>query len=183
MYQTANTAEALQCPSPPPAEYVYHYTASEKHTRDSRSLGANLSLWSSCGSGIISLSGPFSFPSSAGISGRPVYIAQDIHGERVFSNGSTVQRINVSGVTSQDGGDYIFYVNVPYVDNAGITMGVSELPTFDTGEFPNQQYINWWAPGDQTMSVALSRSRRGARALQAAAHICDLCCAVLGVLW
>ena len=154
MFQSANTATALQCPAPEPASYVYYYTASDKHTDDPYSLGRNLSLWSSCGAGIISLAGPYSFPSQYALAGKTVYLVKEIVGERVFTNGSYVQHVNVSGVNSLDGGDYIFYVDVPYVDDAGISMGTSTEPAFDTGTFSGYSYINWWSPYDLTMSAA-----------------------------
>ena len=153
LFQSANTDTALECPAPPPTQYAYYYTASEKHTNDRYSLGSNLSLWSSCGSGRISLTGPYSFPSQYSLAGRTVYVVADVIGERVFTNGSYVQRVNVSGVNSLDGGDYIFYVDNPFVDNAGITMGTSTEPAFDTGTFAGQSYINWWTPDGYTMSA------------------------------
>ena len=86
MFQSANTATALQCPAPPSIDYIYYYTASDKHTNSRYSLGANLSLWSSCGSGIIGLTGPYSFPSQYSLAGRTVYVVQQVEGERVFTN-------------------------------------------------------------------------------------------------
>ena len=152
MFQTANTATALECPAPAAVKYVYYYTASDKHTRNGFSLGSGLSLWSSCGTGTISLIGPYSFPSTFSLAGRTVYVVQDMGGERVFTNGSYVQRVNVTGTSSQDGGDYVFYVDAPYVDYAGISMATNTEPAFDTGTFDGFSYINWFAPGDNTAS-------------------------------
>jgi hypothetical protein len=82
-----------------------------------------------------------------------VYVVQGIVGHRVFTNGSYVQRVNVSGVNSDDGADYIFYTDVPYVDFAGISMGTSTEPAFDTGIFAGYSYLNWWTPQGKTMSA------------------------------
>ena len=156
MYQSGNTATALECPAPPPLQLVYYYTASDKHTQDSYSFGLGKSVWSSCGTGVISLQGPYSFPSQYSLAGRTVYIAQGIVGERVFVNTSYAQRVNVSGVTTQDGGDYVLYLDSPFVDYAGITMATDVEPAFPTGSFPGYSYINWWTPEGTTMYEAIS---------------------------
>ena len=64
----------------------------------------------------------------------------------------------MSGVNSLDGGDYIFYVDSPYVDYAGISMGTSTEPAFDTGTFEGFSYLNWWTPDGFTMSAQPHRT-------------------------
>ena len=152
VYSAGNTDTPLQCPPPTSTLYSFRYYGAP--------TGFGSGMSSVCATGTLSLSGPYYFIELATGEQYSEYINTNSQGRRIFVNQSLAQNLTFSGVSQEDGGDFIYYGNYPHADGPGLSFVTSAYPFYqgqgNVDSNPNDWFINLYTGDHVTMQEANS---------------------------
>ena len=129
--------------------YSFYYSVTPKY--GALSAATTNGDWSACVSANLTVLGPFAIPSYTGSGTNPTLVVTGATGSRyiVAQRGQAGTTTQLTGVGTDDGGDFMIYGQGPIVSNAGITFRYAAIPPVITAgglESGNTfKYLNVWS--------------------------------------